>query len=839
MSTLSPDDILGKYRIVRLLGQGGMAEVYLARHRMLRNRVALKVLPKQRAANQDMVSRFLREARAAARLRHPHITRIHDVDCIDGVNYFAMDYVEGRTLGRVIASDATLDQAAIVELSRQVLSALGAAHAQGIVHRDIKPDNIIIDGRGQAVVTDFGIAHAAGQDRITTEGSFLGTVYYASPEQVQGRPVDARGDLYAWGVVMFEMATGQAPFTGQSTAAVLYQHVHQPPAWPDPPPPTISPGLRAVIDKALAKDPEERFASAAEMRAALEQLGADRGPAGAATTQRRRTMTTARRARRLLKQAQAMAEKEQWVSVQALAEKALSLDGFLVEGRQLLSLAEKELARDERVEQLTAEAEACLSQEAFQEAATLIEELAGISRDRPAALAWLAQVRSLAGQAPEPNLEPEPDSPEPAAAAEPPARRRRWPWALAGAAALAAVLGGVLFLYAGRPAPQAATTRSVAAPTSRPHPGRSAQAVRQAELGRRLLQEGDLTAAARAFQAARRLDPELPAARRGLLQVERQLERNRQARALVAAGDQQARAGNFAPASRQWMQALELDPRCRPATRKLANLGWRMALLRRRQEDQRRREAARRARQQGVEHLRQHRYQEAVDKLQQYQAVFPSDAQVERLLAQARRGLASRGGRARQKARTGEDLRMGRQHLRAGRFNQALARFNAVLAARPGDARAKRLAAEARRRKQAATSGELRVGCLPPADLWLDGRYLGRTPQWPTGIAPGRHQVRVSAFGAVAQKTVVVPKGRTAEAVFQLTGGKLTVVTKPWAKVYLDGRHLGFAPGAWEDLRVGAYTLEIRRKGFRTEKIDLVIRYGPPGTRVERVLRKP
>ncbi len=264
---------LGKYRLERLIGKGGMGEVYLAEHEMLQSRVAVKVLPADLARDESMVQRFLREARSAARLRHPHIIRIHDVDQDQGVNFFSMDYVEGRALTELIASSGGLPEAEIIRISGQVLSALAEAHQAGIIHRDIKPDNVIIDNRGDAVVMDFGIAKAATGTRVTAVGSFVGTVHYASPEQARGREIDTRSDLYSWGVVMYEMATGRTPFGGQETSAVVYQHVHEIPDPPQQVRPDLSPGLGAFILKLLEKSPDERFPSAQAALTALERLG--------------------------------------------------------------------------------------------------------------------------------------------------------------------------------------------------------------------------------------------------------------------------------------------------------------------------------------------------------------------------------------------------------------------------------------------------------------------------------------------------------------------------------------------------------------------------------------
>ncbi len=395
---------LGKYRLLRLLGRGGMGEVYLAEHEMLRNQVAVKVLPEELARDQDMVERFLREARSAAALRHPNIIRIHDVGQENGLNYFSMDYVEGRSLSELIASQGALPEERIIAISSQVLSALSVAHAAGIVHRDLKPDNVIIDERGDAVVMDFGIAKALRGTQLTAVGSFVGTVYYASPEQARGREIDARSDLYSWGVVMYEMACGRTPFSGQDTSALLYQHVHEVPEPPTRLMPDLSPGLSAFILRMLEKKPDDRFASAEEALAELSLLGGSGGGTRAGTTSRAPSRATRgpsqdSRAQALLKEARALGEKGGWAAALALVEKALSLSPGLEEARRFQEEAQVEAEREERIAQLTAEAEACLSDGLYDEAADIITELAGVSRDKQATLAWLEEVQEQARQA--------------------------------------------------------------------------------------------------------------------------------------------------------------------------------------------------------------------------------------------------------------------------------------------------------------------------------------------------------------------------------------------------------------------------------------------------------
>lgn len=260
---------LGKYRIESLIGKGGMASVYLATHEQLGSKVAIKVLPASFAQQADMAERFLREARTAARLTHPSIVRVHDVDQIENISFFVMDFVEGESLKSLLRQQHPLDEKEIYRISLSVLSALTEAHSQGVVHRDIKPDNIMIDRHGHALVTDFGIAKTTQDSDLTRTGTFIGTVRYASPEQIQGQTVDPRSEIYSWGVVMYEMATGSPAFQGSEPTAILYKIINE-----TPPPvstlnPALSPKLAAIITKAMAKDAGERFQTAGEMQAAI------------------------------------------------------------------------------------------------------------------------------------------------------------------------------------------------------------------------------------------------------------------------------------------------------------------------------------------------------------------------------------------------------------------------------------------------------------------------------------------------------------------------------------------------------------------------------------------
>jgi serine/threonine-protein kinase len=270
----------GRYRVLRRIGAGGMADVWLAEDEHLQREVALKVLHRHFAQDREFVARFQREAEAAAALQHPNIVSVYDRGEIDGVNYIAMQYVQGQTLKQLIERGLAPEQA--VALVRQVLEAARAAHRQGIVHRDLKPQNVIVDGEGKALVTDFGIARA-GVSEITQTGSVMGTPHYLSPEQAQGYEVTTVSDLYSIGVILYEALTGRVPFEGESAVAVAMKQVSQTPQRPSSVNPRVSPALDAVVMRALAKEPGERFQNADAFIAALEQAlrepGVDGGTA--------------------------------------------------------------------------------------------------------------------------------------------------------------------------------------------------------------------------------------------------------------------------------------------------------------------------------------------------------------------------------------------------------------------------------------------------------------------------------------------------------------------------------------------------------------------------------
>ena len=254
-----------RYEVGGKLGSGGMADVYLANDRLLGRRVALKVLSSRYAHDAQFVERFRREASSAAGLNHPNIVQIYDRGEAEDTYYIAMEYLEGRSLKEIILKYAPLSPDLLVSISVQILEALRFAHRRDVIHRDIKPQNIIVDNEGRVKVTDFGIARAGSASTMTEAGSILGTAHYLSPEQAQGQQVEAASDLYSLGVVMYEMATGKLPFDGDNPVSIAMQHVHDQPVSPRSIAPDVPENLEAVILRALGKRPTERYLTAQAM----------------------------------------------------------------------------------------------------------------------------------------------------------------------------------------------------------------------------------------------------------------------------------------------------------------------------------------------------------------------------------------------------------------------------------------------------------------------------------------------------------------------------------------------------------------------------------------------
>ena len=268
--SIAPGTLIdGRYRVVSRVGSGGMAEVYCADDVQLGRRVAVKLLHERFALDEEFVERFRREASSAASLSHANIVSVYDRGEWGGTYYIAMEYLDGRSLDSIVREEAPLPPDHAIELTEQVLRAARFAHRRGVVHRDLKPHNVIVDEEGRVKVTDFGIAQA-GASEITQTGSIMGTARYLSPEQAQGLPVSPRSDLYSIGVMLYELLTGTVPFEGESVVAIALRHLSEPPRPPSSLVPSISPSLDAIVLRALAKGPEERFADADEFLAALD-----------------------------------------------------------------------------------------------------------------------------------------------------------------------------------------------------------------------------------------------------------------------------------------------------------------------------------------------------------------------------------------------------------------------------------------------------------------------------------------------------------------------------------------------------------------------------------------
>ncbi len=261
--------VVGQFSIQREIGRGGMGVVYLARDEQLHRAVAIKTLPPHLSYDPQVRVRFLREARTAAALSHPNIVPVFSAAERDAVVYFAMGYVEGESLAERLAREGPMPASAIVPIIRQLASALGYAHEQGVVHRDVKAENLLLDANGRVMVTDFGIARVTEAQPLTATGTVLGTVQYMSPEQVSGEPLDGRSDLYAIGVLIFFAVSGRFPFERPSASAVLVAHVNAPAPRlrdfvPDVPPP-----LDDLVATLLAKSPDRRLSSARDLLNAL------------------------------------------------------------------------------------------------------------------------------------------------------------------------------------------------------------------------------------------------------------------------------------------------------------------------------------------------------------------------------------------------------------------------------------------------------------------------------------------------------------------------------------------------------------------------------------------
>jgi serine/threonine-protein kinase len=262
----------GRYRVERELGRGGMAKVFQGTDTVLGRTVAIKLLAPRFADDEGFVQRFRREAQAAARISHPNIVSVFDTGSDGGVHYIVMEFVEGRTLAEFLTGGGRIMPDRAAAIAQDVCRALDAAHAQGVIHRDIKPGNIMLNPRGEVKVTDFGIARmTTTAETVEQTAAILGTVSYLSPEQAQGQPVDGRSDLYSLGCVLYEMLTGRPPFLGESPVAVASKQVLEQPVPPSRMNGDVTADLDAVVLRALAKNPANRYQSAEELRRDLER----------------------------------------------------------------------------------------------------------------------------------------------------------------------------------------------------------------------------------------------------------------------------------------------------------------------------------------------------------------------------------------------------------------------------------------------------------------------------------------------------------------------------------------------------------------------------------------
>jgi eukaryotic-like serine/threonine-protein kinase len=264
---MSGDTVGERYRLTRRIATGGMAEVYAASDAIDGREVALKILPQ--AQHGESVSRFRREAEAVAALNHPHIVTVFDWGAHDGTHYIAMEYLRGPNLKQLIDERGALPEDRALQITEQLADALQFAHERHIIHRDVKPHNVLIDGDGNAKLADFGIARIMGALQLTQTRSILGTAQYLSPEQASGGQLDERTDVYSLGVVLFEMLAGQVPFAAESPVAVALKHTHEAVPRLRAINLRVSPDAEAIVQKAMAKDPSQRYQTAAEMRDAI------------------------------------------------------------------------------------------------------------------------------------------------------------------------------------------------------------------------------------------------------------------------------------------------------------------------------------------------------------------------------------------------------------------------------------------------------------------------------------------------------------------------------------------------------------------------------------------
>jgi eukaryotic-like serine/threonine-protein kinase len=284
LSVVVGELIAERYELEELVGTGGMSSVYRAHDRMLERDVALKVLHQEFTADTDYVERFRREARSVAQLSHANIVTVIDRGEQDGRQYIVFEYVKGENLKALVQRAGPLPEEDAVRLALQIARALGFAHDNGLVHRDVKPQNVLLNGDGQAKVTDFGIARSLDVGGLTQTGTVMGTSDYIAPEQARGSQADAQSDIYSLGAVLYELLTGEVPFPGDNFVAVAMRHINEPPPSVRERRPDVSPRVDAAIRKAMAKEPRDRFRSMDELCGELNAcLSPETGASGAQT----------------------------------------------------------------------------------------------------------------------------------------------------------------------------------------------------------------------------------------------------------------------------------------------------------------------------------------------------------------------------------------------------------------------------------------------------------------------------------------------------------------------------------------------------------------------------
>ncbi|MDA0159476.1 serine/threonine protein kinase [Solirubrobacter ginsenosidimutans] len=336
--------VIAGYRIDSRIGRGGMGVVYRAHHLSLERVAALKVIAPDLAESSGFRERFSREARVAAALTHPSIVTVYDAGEVDGTLYLAMQFIEGSDLARILATDGRLKPYRAIDVCRQIGDALDAAHERGLIHRDVKPANVLIEGRN-AYLTDFGLTKRLGGTQVTMAGDVVGTIHYVAPEQIEGREVTARSDVYSLGCVLFHCLTGRMPYERDTDVAVIYAHLSEPPPRPSRVRPELPDGFDDVIAKALDKNPDRRFQTCSELMAAAKAVVESAGPLSETLPPRRASTTgapleevrDARRSRVLLAGVDA--------STRAIAHVAL---GGRVDMREAASAGALDAARDAR-----------------------------------------------------------------------------------------------------------------------------------------------------------------------------------------------------------------------------------------------------------------------------------------------------------------------------------------------------------------------------------------------------------------------------------------------------------------------------------------------------------